>query len=280
MLITKPLLVNSPSLTTLPSLANMPPSSATLPSWAKLLPWANLPSLAKLPSLAISPLGKDVRTCLLWQSCHWGHCQHPTGVDAGVVLSSLRTSPWRHCHHRHCGAGVIVDVALAVLSPPLHGRQRPPLDPQPFCHLPSAIGARLGLCPFVVHFSELISLIVLALAPAPTAVWPAFMANGTRPLVSAFLANLRVWSTPSKAGSLSSSKTLPALFFCQLSWFQAALFRFWGVTTPASPRPVPASACNAPWRSLWRGRRPPLGLQCPVAEATMNGKESCTSAQY
>jgi hypothetical protein len=246
MLITKPLLVNSPSLTTLPSLAKMPPSSATLPSWAKLPHWANLPSLAKLPSFAISPLGEDVRTCLLWQSCHWGHCQHPAGVDAGVALSSLRTSPWHYCHHCHCGTGVIVDVALAVLRPPLHGHQRSPLDPQPFCHLPSAIGALPGLCPFVVHSSELISLIALALAPAPTAVWPAFMANGAHPLVSAFLANLQARSTPSKAGSLSSSKTLPALFFCQLSRFRVALFCFQGVTTPASPTPAPASACNAP----------------------------------
>ncbi len=219
MLTTKPLLALLPSLMMLPSLAKMPPSSATLPSWAKLPPWANLPSLAKLPSLANSPLGEVVQTHLLWQSCHWGHCQHPAGVDAGVALSSSRTLPWRRCHHCHRGAGVIADIALAVLQPPLHGRQCPPLGPQPFCRLPSAIGARPGLCPFVVHSSKLISLIALALAPAPMAVRPAFAADGAHPLVSAFLADLWARSTPSKAGSLLSSKMFPALFFCQLSRF-------------------------------------------------------------
>jgi hypothetical protein len=128
--------------------------------------------------------------------------------------------------------------------------------------------------------SELISLIALALAPAQMAVWPAFAADGARPLVSAFLANLWACSTPSGAGSTLSSKTLPALFFCRLSRFRVALFHFWGVTTPESPMPAPASACNTPQHLLRRGRRPPLGLQCPIAEATTNSKESCASTQY
>jgi hypothetical protein len=63
------------------------------------------------------------------------------------------------------------------------------------------------------------------------AVWPAFAADGTRPLVSAFLADLWARSTSSGAGSALSSKTLPALFFCRLSRFQAALFCFRGVIT-------------------------------------------------
>jgi hypothetical protein len=180
MLTAKPSLANSPSLTTLPSLAKMLPSSATLPSWAKLPPWANSPSLAKSPSLANSPLGKVVRTRLPWQSCHWGHCQHPACVDAGVVLSSLRTLPWRYCHHCRHSTGVILDVALASCGPPFTG-----------------INARL----LVVHSSESISLIALASAPSPMAVQPAFAADGARPLVSAFLADLRRCSLPSEAGS-------------------------------------------------------------------------------
>ncbi len=109
------------------------PSSATLPSWAKLPSSANLPSLAKLPSLANSPLGEVVvGTCLPWQSCHWHHHQHPAGVDAGIVLSSLQTLPWWSC------------------GPPFHGRQHPPLGPWLFWSLPSTIGAHPGLCPFVV----------------------------------------------------------------------------------------------------------------------------------
>jgi hypothetical protein len=124
---TKPSFANLPSSTTLPSLAKMPHSSATLPSWAKLLPWENLPSSAKSPSSANSPLGEVVRTCLLWKSCHWGHRQHPAGIDAGIALSSSWTLPWCHCHHCCRGAGIIADVALAVSWPPLHGRQRPPL---------------------------------------------------------------------------------------------------------------------------------------------------------
>ncbi len=208
-----------------------------------------------------------------------GHCCcHGAGVIADIALAPLPLLPsWRW---HHCGTGIIADIALEVLRPPLHGRQCPPLGPWPFRRLPSAIGTHPGLCPFVVHSSKSISLIALALAPTPTAVRPAFLADYARPLVSAFLANLWVHSTPSKAGSSLSFEMLPALFFCQLSWFRAALFRFWGVTTPASPTPVPASACDTHQHSLRRGWRPPLGLQCPITKATTNSKKSCASAQY
>ncbi len=49
--------------------------------------------------------------------------------------------------------------------------------------------------------------------------------------LSAFLADLWVRLTPSGASTALSSKTLPALFFRQLSRFRAALFHFRGVTT-------------------------------------------------
>jgi hypothetical protein len=45
------------------------------------------------------------------------------------------------------------------------------------------------------------------------------------------LPDLWVRSTPSGADSALSSEMLPTLFFRQLSWFHAALFRFWGITT-------------------------------------------------
>jgi hypothetical protein len=202
-----------------------------------------------------------------------------------TALVSFQMLPWHCCHCCRCGAGII--AALASLQtlpwqscgPPFMGVDTRLLVHSLFFCLPSAIGARPGLCPFVVHSSEKISLIASASAPAPMAVRSAFLADGARPLVSAFLADLQVRSTPSKAGSLLSSKTLPALFFCQLSWFRAVLFRFWGVTTPASLTPAPASVCNTPQRLLQRGWRLPLGLQCPIAEATTNGKELCASAQ-
>ncbi len=134
-------------------------------------------------------------------SRHWHHHQHPAGVDAVAALSSSQTLSWQSC------------------GPPFHGRQRPPLGPRPFWSLPSTIGTHLGLCPFVVRLFRVDLLIALALAPAQTAMWPAFAADGARPLASAFLANLWACSTPSGAGSASSSETLPALFFRRLSWF-------------------------------------------------------------
>jgi hypothetical protein len=100
--------------------------------------------------------------------------------------------------------------------------------------------------PSLSDSSESIFLTASASAPAQTAVWPAFATNSIRPLVSAFLADLWARLTRSGAGCASSSETLPALFFRRLSWIRAALFRFWGVTTPASLTPVPASACNTP----------------------------------
>jgi hypothetical protein len=166
------------------------------------------------------------------------------------------------CFLGEVASGVITSIPLAlmqVLRCP-HRRRRPGgLAAHPF----KGVNARLlvrGLfgvfpaqsapiqacAPLSSDSSELISSIALASAPTQTAVWPAFAANGTRPLVSAFLANLWVCSTPSGAGSALSSETLPALFFCRLSRFRAALFRFWGVTTPASPMQVPASACDTP----------------------------------
>ncbi len=78
----------------------------------------------------------------------------PVQPLAGVALFSLQTLPWRHCHHCHHCAGVIADVALAVLRPPLHGRRHPPLGPWPFCRLPSAIGVRPGLCPFIIQLFQ------------------------------------------------------------------------------------------------------------------------------
>ncbi len=76
--------------------------------------------------------------------------------------------------------------------------------------------------PLLSDSSESIFLTASASAPAQTAVWPAFGTNGIRPLVSAFLADLWVRLTPSGAGCASSSETLPALFFRQLSWIRAA----------------------------------------------------------
>jgi hypothetical protein len=85
--------------------------------------------------------------------------------------------------------------------------------------------------PSLSNSSKSISLIALALAPAQTTVWPTFAVNGACPLASVFLADLWACSTPSGAGSALSSETLPALFFCQLSRFRAALFSFQGITT-------------------------------------------------
>jgi hypothetical protein len=152
---------------------------------------------------------------------HCGRCLGAVAIIAVVALASLQTLPWRSC------------------APPFTG---------------------VDACLLVVHSSKLISLIALASAPTPTAVRPAFAADGAGPLVSAFLADVWVRLTPSEASSSLSSKTLPALFFCQLSRFRAALFRFQGITTPASLTPVPVSTCNAPQCLLQRGWHPPLSL--------------------
>jgi hypothetical protein len=211
-----------------------PPSSATLPSWAKLPSWENLPSSAKSPSLANSPLGEViVQTRIPRQSCHWHHHQHPAGVDAVVALSSLQTSLWRSC------------------GPPFHGRQRPPLGPRPFWSLPSAIGAHPGLCPFVVRLFQVNLLDPLGFGSRPDGR-VARLHSRRRPSFGLCLLGrpLGVLGTQ-RAGSALSSETLPALFFHRLSWFRVALFRFWGVTTPASLTPVPASTCNTSQCSLW-----------------------------
>jgi hypothetical protein len=187
---------------------------------------------------------------------HCRRCPGAIAIIAVVALASSRTSPWRSCGPPFTG----VDARLLVLGL---------LDIFPVRSAPV-----WACAPLSSDSSKSISLIALALAPALTAVWPAFAANGARPSVSAFLADLRARSTPSGAGSTSLSETLPVLFFRQLSRFRAALFRFQGVTTPASLMPAPASACDAPRRLLRRGRRPPLGLLYPIAEAATSGKES------
>jgi hypothetical protein len=53
----------------------------------------------------------------------------------------------------------------------------------------------------VVVLASLWTLPWRSCAPPPTAVRPAFGADGAHPLVSAFLADLWAHSTPSKAGS-------------------------------------------------------------------------------
>jgi hypothetical protein len=75
---------------------------------------------------------------------HLGRCLGAIAIIAVVALASLQTLPWQSC------------------GPPFTG---------------------VDTCLLVVHSSESISLIALALAPAPTAVRPAFAANGTRPFL-------------------------------------------------------------------------------------------------
>jgi hypothetical protein len=129
-----------------------------------------------------------------------------TGVISSIPLALMQALRCPHCRRCLGAIAIITIVALASLRTSLWQT----------CGLPfTGINARL----LVVHSSESIFSIALTLAPAPTAVRPAFTADGTHPLVSAFLADLWVCVTPSKAGSSLSSKTLPALFFChQLSW--------------------------------------------------------------
>ncbi len=230
--------------------------AALLSDVALLGKMAVLGKLAFLGKVAV--LGKFTS----WQSHHWHHHQHPAGVDAVAALSSLQTLPWRSC------------------GPPFHRRQRPPLGPRPFWSLPSAIGAHPGLCPFVVRLFQVDLLDCLGFGSRPDSR-VARLRSRRRPSFG-----LRLLGRPlgaldtQRGGSASSSETLPALFFRRLSRFRAALFHFRGVTTPTSLTPAPASACDTPRRSLQRGRCLPLGLQCPITEATTNCKESCASAQY
>jgi hypothetical protein len=160
---------------------------ATLLSDVALL--GKIAVLGKLAFLGkVAVLGKFTS----WQSHHWRHHQHPAGVNAVAALSSSQTLPWRSC------------------GPPFHGRQCPPLGPQPFFGVFPARLAPIQACaPSSSDSSESISSIALASAPAQTAVWPAIAADGASPLVFAFLADLWARSTPSGAGSSSSSETLP-----------------------------------------------------------------------
>jgi hypothetical protein len=163
-----------------------------------------------------------------WQSCHWRHHQHPAGVDAVAALSSLQTLPWRSC------------------GPPFHGRQCLPLGPWPFWSLPSTIGAHPGLSPFVVPLFRVDLLDCLGFGSHLDGR-VARLCSRRRPSFGlCLLGQLLGALDTQRAGSASSSKTLPALFFRRLSRFRAALFRFWGVTTPVSLTPAPASACDTP----------------------------------
>jgi hypothetical protein len=93
-----------------------------------------------------------------------------TGVIASILLALMQALRCPHCG-RHLGAiAIIATVALASLQ----------TLPWWFCGPPfTGVDARL----LVVHSSKSISLIALALAPAPTAVRPAFMTNGARPFL-------------------------------------------------------------------------------------------------
>jgi hypothetical protein len=93
-----------------------------------------------------------------------------TGVIASILLALMQAL---RCPHCGCCLGAIAIIAIVALvsSRTLPWRSCGP----PFM----GVNARL----LVVHSSESISSIALALAPAPMAVRPAFAANGTRPFL-------------------------------------------------------------------------------------------------
>jgi hypothetical protein len=175
------------------------------------------------------------------------------------TLPSFRCSPvplgsW----HQSCSSRLPCHRWLWLPSQPSGGpssggRRCLPLGLWAFCCLPSALGTHLGLCPFGVRLFQVNLLESSALTPIPTALWPISMAGGAHPLVSAFLAGLWARSPTGRADSALPSDTLSALFFRRLSWLQAALLRFWGVTTPVSLTSLPASTCNLPQHLLQQG---------------------------
>jgi hypothetical protein len=93
-----------------------------------------------------------------------------TGVITSILLALMQALRCPHCG-RCLGAIAIIPVMVLASSRMLPWRSCGP----PF----AGVNARL----LVVHSSELISSIALALAPALTAVRPAFAADGTRPFL-------------------------------------------------------------------------------------------------
>jgi hypothetical protein len=49
------------------------------------------------------------------QCCHRRHQPGACAIINVVTLASLLLSPWRSCHRRCCSAGVLVDIAMALL---------------------------------------------------------------------------------------------------------------------------------------------------------------------
>ncbi len=154
-----------------------------------------------------------------------------TGIITSIPLALMQLLRCPHC--RPCPGGFAahpfmgVNARLLVLGL--------------FGVFPAQSAPIRACAPLSSNSSESISLIALASAPAQTAVWPAFAANGTRPLVSAFLANLWACLTPSRAGSASSSETLPTLFFRQY---------------PGSKQPCSAFGASPPRQVQCRHWRP------------------------
>ncbi len=177
---------------------------------------------------------------LLLPSRQCRHCRRQPGACSIVnivTLASLLSLPWRCCHCCRCGAGVLVDIAMAPL----------PASLERYCHCGTGVVITVALA----HCLGRIALATPLLEVGPQGALQPLRAAAIPRMSHLAMPYLSPWSSylcclPARARLVS--RAFAALFLrCGPPW--------------AGPTPAPvsaASAVDAPQRTLRRG--PPFAM--------------------
>jgi hypothetical protein len=194
---------------------------------------------------------------LPWRCCHCCRC----GAGIIAALASLQTSPWRSCGPP---SRALMPASWSLAFLPSSQRDRRPSGPVPLYR----------------PFFRVDLFDCLGFGSRPDGRAARLLGQRRLSLGLRLLGRPLGMLDTQQGRLLVIIRNVARSFLLPVIPVPSGLVLLLGRHHPGKSNAGAGICLRHPRRSLRRGRRPPLGLQCPIAEGTMNGKESCASAQY